>query len=114
MQYDGVKSEFIKKKIKGRKWSGRGYIDDLIHLENYIINGPNGFSGAMHFNLLKSENKKQYEAIFKELKPKEFEKYIERKKKEEEESRKQHELWEIRNGEKERRLKEEWIKAGGN
>ena len=113
MQYDGIKSEFIRKKIKGRKWQSRGYINNLIRLEDFLLNGSRGFAGAMHYNLLRSEHEKQHEAIFKELKPKEFEGWIGRKKKEEAKDRKQREIWERRDGEKERRQKEEWIKAGG-
>jgi len=37
MKYSNIKSPFIKTQLKKTNWADRRYIDDLIHLHNFMI-----------------------------------------------------------------------------
>tara|TARA_Y100000034_G_C6780253_1_gene348702 strand:+ start:316 stop:669 length:354 start_codon:yes stop_codon:yes gene_type:complete len=115
MKYINVKSNFIKEKIKKTKFKDRKYIDDLIFLEDHITGKIKnlGWAGSMKLHGLKNSYKKEYEAIYKELRPKEW-KEIQKRDKEEREKDKKEEKEFI---EEERKELEEskkcWIEAKG-
>ena len=112
MLYKEVRSEFIKNLIKERGLKSK-YIDDLIRLEKYILNGPRGFASAMHYHSLKGKYREEWEAIYRELKPDEFERIMQRER-EEEMRRKQEEERRRKEEQKEmERLKREWLEMGG-
>jgi hypothetical protein len=114
--YTAVKSEFIKAKIKDSNWNDkfrRNYIDDLIKLEDYALYGAHGWANALYLHGLKDSYKREYDIIFKELKPKEYEQQVEKKKQRELESQ---EYWEnvLKESKvKEERQRREWLEAGG-
>ncbi len=115
--YKNVKSEFIKNLIKERGLKGkggRGYIHDLLRLEEYILNGPRGFASGMHYHILKGKYRREWEAIYRELKPKEFEEIMQRER--EEERKRKQEKERRRREEIIRQLKKEWLEknAGTN
>ncbi len=112
-----MKSEFIKNLIKERGLKGkggRGYIHDLLRLEEYILNGPRGFASGMHYHILKGKYRREWEAIYRELKPKEFEEIMQRER--EEERKRKQEKERRRREEIIRQLKKEWLEknAGTN
>ncbi len=111
--YSKVKSKFIKNKIKERNWKSKDYIDDLIYLEEYISGEIYGLGGNWKAASMKSEYKKEYDAIFKELKPKDFKQYIKQERREAERERKENEKFEKREQREHREAKKDWIKAGG-
>ena len=49
-EFQNIKSEFIKEKIKGSSWKhDREYIKDLIFLEKGISGIPLGWTGSMRY-----------------------------------------------------------------
>ena len=115
MAYKQVKSQFIKDKIKGLKWNeeNKEYIENLMLLEKGITENIRQWAFGMHFHQLKSKYNKEYEAIYKELKPKEFEKIkkreVKERKKEEEKDKKSEE----EERREEERTRKEWLEMGG-
>lgn len=71
--YSKIKSNYIKTRIKGRRFSQREYIDDLTKLEHFILDGVRGFASGMYYSDLKYKYEKEWKAIHEELKPGEFE-----------------------------------------
>ncbi len=69
---NGIKSVYLKNKIRKMKLNQDNVeiMENLGKLEHWVINGPSGFMSAMHFNGLKSEYKKDYRELVKELNPK--------------------------------------------
>lgn len=70
-----MKSQFIKKLIEGTSWKNearRRYIDDLITLEKFILEGPKGFASGILYGALQEKYKREWEIIYKELKPEQF------------------------------------------
>jgi len=115
-RYTCAKSKFIKDLIKGMAWSDtkkREYIETLIDLEDVILNGTRSFGVGMWYNAMVGRYKKEWEAIYSELKPKEFRELL----KQEAEKQKLV-IWEREQAAKKRRKeeamdKEDWAKAGG-
>ena len=107
--YLNVKSQFIRKLIKNTSWRdkrSRVYIDNLILLERFIMNGPKSILEAMYYNVLKNKYREEWEIIYIELKPEEYEKMKINKTKEKRKNlgkTKEELTW----------LKEEWFKMGG-
>ena len=113
MSYKNIRSEYVKKKLKGTSWKNRKYIDDLIYLEEWIMGEIGGCATAMNVNNKKSKYNEEYWAILKELKPERYKRKIrdlEKKKKEKEERKKQLEKERQERYEQERR---EWEEMGG-
>jgi len=116
MLYREVKSEFIKSLIKGTSWNNKGrrkYINELIALERCILDGPRGFASAMRYHSLKRKYRKEWEAIYRELKPEEFERLMQREREEERKRRQEEERRRRKEQEKMERLKREWLEMGG-
>ena len=114
--YKEVKSEFIRNLIRQtsfRNLREREYIDELIALERFIVDGAESYASALRYHYLKRRYRKEWEAIYKELKPEEFRRIIEREKKEEEESRRRAEEEKRRKLEEELKKKDEWLAIGG-
>jgi hypothetical protein len=115
-KYTTVKSEYIKAKIRDSNWKDkfrRNYIDDLIELEENVLYGWRGWAHCLYVGALKDQYKREYNIIFKELKPKEYEQKVEAEKQRELESQ---EYWENVRKEskvKEERQRREWLEAGG-
>ena len=111
-----MKSKFIKRLIKDTSWKNearRRYINDLIELERFILIGPKSFAEGMYYAALKNKYKKEWEIIYKELKPEQFSRLKEEKKLMEEEY--QREMKKLRKelNKWEKRLKREWLEMGG-
>jgi len=112
-KYTEVKSKFIKEKIKKTSWDDSDDIDILIQIERFVL----GERFDLLENYIKKEFEihypKEYKAIFKELRPKEWEAMqIDKKKGKERMMRELDEMGEeFVRGEKEKR--KDWIKAGG-
>jgi len=109
MAYTIIKSRYVKEKIKKTKWENRDYIDVLLLLEGWIINGARGFAGNLYFHQLKSKYEKEYIAILKELNPERLKEFLAELKLKEKEcgiakARRKKEL---------AKEKKDWIKAGG-
>ncbi len=82
--YDKIKSKFIKNKINGMKFTvkNRKYIRDLMDIELIILEQYTSTgTGYIHLHL-KDKYPKEYEAIYKELDPKQYEKIIKKELKE--------------------------------
>ena len=113
MIYNQIKSQFIKDKIKGLEWNNKNkeYIDDLVFIENYILGKSGGMGSAYRIHSLK--NKKEYELIYKELNPKEFEKEKKRELKEKEQEEKEDKEFEKEELKEKEQARKEWLKMGG-
>jgi flagellar biosynthesis GTPase FlhF len=114
--YKEVKSEFIKNLIRQTSYRdvrGRKYIDELITLERFIVDGVHSWGSALHYRNLKEKYRREWEAIYKELKPEEFKQIIERKEREAEERRREIEEMRRQELEEEMRKKKEWLEMGG-
>lgn len=113
-KYTGIKSKFIREKIKKVSWKNKdklGKIDDLIFIEKFILGKIGGIGAGYRWKDL--EETKEAKIIFKELDPKGFAKEhklkkqeIAREKKEEARQKKEERLAEEGD-------KKDWIKAGG-
>ena len=114
MKYNQIRSSFIRNHIRGSSWTEeRNYIDQLVKLEYYILNGPGGFPGSLHYHHLKEKFRSEWAEIYQELKPREFKSVMNREK-----ARKQE--WNRRLKEtirqkkiKDRHLRKEWFAMGG-
>jgi len=114
--YKEAKSQFIKKLIKGTSWRNKArirYIDDLITLEKFILEGPKGFASGMLYGALQEKYKREWEIIYKELKPEQFKRLMEEERLKEEEFQKKMEQLRKELKEREERLKREWHEMGG-
>lgn len=108
--YKGIKSEFVRNKIKGAKWNSKGqYIADLVALEQFVLKGPQSCNGAMCYESLKREYKQEFKKISNELDPKVWKEHIKRKREQKEYEKKCIESLEKR----EEKAKKEWVEAGG-
>jgi len=111
--YTNIKSNYIKQKIKETSWENRKYIRMLKLIEKYITVGVVGAGSGYMIHDFKNKHPEDYEAIWKELKPEEYERIKQAEKESKEKERKleierQEELKQL---EKEER--EDWIAAGG-
>lgn len=114
-RYDKIKSKFIKEQIRKSKWKDREYIEDLLFLEEAVLypNRKWGYGGSMHLYGLKQSYRKEYHAIFKELDPKGFKKYVASEKEEREKEKKIKREGKIAEKELLAEEKRDWLKAGG-
>jgi hypothetical protein len=71
-----IKSNVIKEKIKGLKLNEKNnrYVKDLIDIEKIILGKYTAWTTGYRIKELTEEYPKEYEIIYRELKPKEFEK----------------------------------------
>ena len=81
-----IKTNYIKNKIKERNFNSgtdRKYIEDLMYIERLLWKHPRewGYAGAMELGFKRNEYPDEYDAIDKELDPKNHEKRIESDKK---------------------------------
>jgi hypothetical protein len=116
MSYTEAKSEFVKNLIRGASWSDktrRKCIDDLLIIERYVLTGPSGFADALRSGMLKEKYKPEAMLIFKELKPKEYDKFTMEAKKECKKSIKEAERLAKEHKIEEEHKKKEWLKMGG-
>jgi hypothetical protein len=77
MDYE-VKSQYIKRKIKGQSFRNaryRKFIQSLIFIERCILLGVESHTSAMTLHSLKDRYRGDYEAILQELKPREYRGY---------------------------------------
>ena len=111
--YSKVKSKFIREKIKERKWESWDYIDGLIRIERLVLGEYFGWGTGYIIHSCKADYPKEWDIIYRELKPKEFKKLRECEKKEEKRERKENEEFEKQEQRERRELKKDWIKAGG-
>lgn len=115
MAYE-IKSEFIKSKIRGRKFSNehwRGYVKNLVAIERIILEGAHGSAGVAKMLYLQDYYEDSYNKIFKELKPKEFEKYLKEKQEEEEELKRYAKEDELEEKGELELFKKQWLSLGG-
>lgn len=112
-QYTNVESKFIKEKIKNTKWDDSGYIDNLIFLEKTIIEGVHSMGGNYMYRDLQNKYPKEYEAIYKELKPKEWKKLQEEEKKDKEKAKREQKKEEEEEELEEEEDRKDWVKAKG-
>ncbi|MCK4429614.1 MAG: hypothetical protein KAU95_04510 [Candidatus Aenigmarchaeota archaeon] len=107
------KSKFVKKKIKETSWKDREYIEDLLFLEKAVIGGVDSWMGNWRLAGVKSEYRKEYNAIFEELDPEGFKKYAKKKRREKVKDEKEEKKFEKEEAEEEKRDLKMWKKMGG-
>ena len=111
-----VKSKFIKNKIKGHSFKNknlRQYIDDLIFLEKSITKGINGMAGNWMLFYMKEKYEKDYYQLLKELKPKEYRKYAEKRRKEQIKLKEREKRWKEKEKKELNKKKKLWLSLGG-
>jgi hypothetical protein len=102
--YRAVRSRFIRSLIKSRKWKDHDYIDSLIDLENFILNGPASMAAINVNAYLKKRYYAEWKQILRELRPDDYAEQFGDQKPES--------GMELREQEKEK-LRQEWVAAGG-
>lgn len=113
MQYNKIKSEFVKNELKKTKWKNRKYIDDLIDIEGFVFGEHWGLSSGYLSMHLKDKYPWQWKAVWMELKPKEYKRM---KKAEEKDERKiENDYRKIKKEEitEKKQRRKEWLAAGG-
>jgi len=113
MIYKKIKSEFIRKKLKETSWKDREYIGHLMAIERAIIHGLGGWMDHYMYNIRKQSYRKEWEAIYKELKPKEFRNLLKQESREKEKEKKEEKKSRKRENKEYTKAKEEWKKMGG-
>jgi DNA-binding transcriptional ArsR family regulator len=115
-RYEGIKSEFVKKKLAESSWSNkqdRKYIDELMTVERAITVGPKDFASSIFYKTLERKYKNEYKSILRELDPERYNKLIieeqEREKRFYESLRKDEEEAKVR----ERLMHDSWVNEGG-
>ncbi len=110
-KYSHVKSRFIRNVIKGKHWNlkdQRKYIDDLIAIEDFILNGNHTAYDSLVYSLLKERYAEEFKAIAHELKPEIYAHFVESER---------FEIWRLEHTgdrvQEELKLKQDWINAGG-
>ncbi|RLI76676.1 hypothetical protein DRP05_12480 [Archaeoglobales archaeon] len=114
--YREVKSEFIKSLIRNTSWRDeerRKYIDELILLERYILEGVKGYASALHYGSLKQRYREEWEKIYSELKPEEFEELMKREEEERKRKKLEDDLRRAEEIKEMERRKREWLEMGG-
>lgn len=113
--YDEIKSNYIKKKIKGMRWNekNRKYINDLMCLERLALGRIGGMADSYYLHNLKDKHKKEYEAILEDLKPGELERIRKRELKEKEKEEREHQRFLEQERKEEINAKKRWLKMGG-
>ena len=114
LMYSEIKSQYVKSRIKGRKFSQRKYIDDLARLERLITKGPAGWADGVAYHYLRNEYPTEWKAIYKELNSKEFKQIKQREARKREKERKEQEKWEEEEKKEMERKRGEWAGVGGN
>lgn len=68
------RSKFVHDKIVGLAFTEAnvGYIGKLLSIEHYVIHGPHSVAEAMAYSSLRKTYPIEYEAIFRELRPADF------------------------------------------
>jgi hypothetical protein len=115
-KYTAVKSEYIKTKIIGTNWnnkSRRNYLNILIELEDYVLNGAGGWAHAIYIGSLRDHYREEYDKIFKELKPEAYQQQKEQESQAKLESEQFWEKWAKENRAIEERQRKDWLEAGG-
>ena len=113
MTYAKIKSNFVKSELKKTKWAKRHYIDDLLRIERYLSGKGFGWMTGYIINNLKDKYPKQWKTIFLELDPKQYEKNLENKKKEAEQTKKDDEKRRIKANLEYDKSLDSWKKMGG-
>ncbi len=111
-----VKSKFVRNLIRGRRFSDRRqrkYIEDLILLERFIASGIHGMWAGQVYNTLKTKYRKEWEAVYKELKPKEFVKELARERQEERWRKSEAAKEKKKEGKEREAWKRHWLRFGG-
>lgn len=67
--YREAKSEVVKSRIRGKKFSERKDVDELLHLERYVLKGAYSFNDLVRMRFFTSKHMKEFEGIHKELDP---------------------------------------------
>ena len=114
--YTSVNSEFIKTEIRSSNWNDRirrDYIDSLLELEEYVLHGARGCANALYMGGLKDQYKREYDIIFKELRPEEYERLAKEEERRELERQEEDEKERKEFKDKEERQRREWLEAGG-
>jgi hypothetical protein len=106
----GVKSEYIREKIRTTPFKKRAYVYTLISLYRYIIDGVDCGNSSRAYGMLKCRYPEEYLALLRENCPKEYREELKKHKAEEAE--------EHREKKKEQgiigRQRREWVAAGGS
>lgn len=65
--YGDIKSKFIRTRIKGTSYTFRGYIDELVEVEECILNPPTRWAQALRYHLVREKLSKEWRSIKREL-----------------------------------------------
>ena len=113
--YTNAKTKFVRDKIKLTHWEDRHYIDVLLDFEKIISRGgPWQWAQALWYHGMVEKYKKEWTAIYKEMKPQQYGKFIEREKQQQMEDKKSKEHRRQIAIQKELLEEEEWRKARGS
>ncbi len=116
MQNASTVSKFIVDKIKTTPWKKRAYINDLLQLRSWIINGPTGFISGQHYWRFRNKYPQEYLALLQEHSPEKYQQELMRREEtllqnwnrlKEQKAQKQSEA------EKDLEEYEEWLAIGG-
>lgn len=117
LAYAEIKSQFVKSELQKTPWQKRQYIIDLTLIEKFALDTYGGMGAGYIRNYLRDYYPQQWNAIWLELNPQEYKRWLtweERKKKRERKGeRKEEARWQREESRERKREKEEWKKMGG-
>jgi len=111
-----IKTKYVRDKVKGKSFRNRDdreYIELLITLEHFIIEGPKHMAEGMAWGNYQRQYKEECEAIKDELYPGWRRKEAQHKRREREKQRKEDEEVEKIIKKQDASFKKSWIEAGG-
>lgn len=104
------KSEYVQERLEGCSWENREYIEDLLRIERYALEGASGMADGLKSQQIKSEYPRAWEEIHLELNPDKLEERRQRR----EERRQRREQFRERKRRKLEAAKEYWVELGGS
>ena len=67
--FEGIITDYIRRKVNGRPWEDRFYIYDLMAIEEYCVRGPQTYAEFCSIRHLSKKYPNEHNGIRKELDP---------------------------------------------
>lgn len=112
-KYTKAKSKITKELIKQTDFNKRDKVDELLEMENFILNGTQGYNSKRFFEDLKKKYPNEYAEMFPELDPEGYKRILDKEREERERKEREMAFWKQKEEEFINATKEDWIKAGG-
>jgi len=111
VQYPDAKADFTREVIQNSNFDDtwcRDYVETLLTLERYIINGPSGWADSKRYSKLRHDHPEEFDILQRELKPEAYEKRLDEEWNETREDRLQQVLDRAQRQKEEQKLRKQW------